>query len=102
MLFHVFVRDELERILQDGLPRIHFPLDMLDRLTASDLLWPGNVRQLQALAKVVADCLSAKSPIAPNNYYIVKLPILEKALRQVGLVKNQMFERTALTPTIRK
>ncbi len=102
MLFHVFVRDELERILQDGLPRIHFPLDMLDRLTASDLLWPGNVRQLQALAKVVADCLSAQPVIPPNNYYIVKLPILEKALQQVGLVKNQMFERTALMPTIRK
>ncbi|MBA3017522.1 MAG: hypothetical protein FP811_05140 [Desulfobacteraceae bacterium] len=104
MLFHVFVRNELERILPDGSPRprIHFPLDMLDRLTASDLLWPGNVRQLQALAKVVADYLSAQPAILPNNYYIVKLPILEKALQQVGLVKNQMFERTTLTPTIRK
>lgn len=102
MLFHVFVRSELERILSNGLPKIHFPLDMLDRLTAPDLLWPGNVRQLQALAKVVADCLFANGSIPPNNYYIVKLPILEKALRQVGLVKNQMFERTALTPIIRK
>jgi len=110
MLFHVFVRDELERLLQreqpsniiSNLPRVHLPLDVLSRLTASDLLWPGNVRQLQALAKLVADCLSAKALISPNNYHIVKLPILEKALRQVGLVKNQMFERTALTPTIRK
>ena len=110
MLFHVFVRDELERLLQreqssyiiSNLPRVHLPLDVLSRLTASDLLWPGNVRQLQALAKVVADCLSAQPAIPPNNYYIVKLPILEKALQQVGLVKNQMFERTALMPTIRK
>ena len=89
MLFHVFVRSELEsmfesRALAKNKLDIHLPLDVLNRLMCKDLFWPGNVRQLQALAKNVAAKLYELN--GATDSYVVKLHDLELALAQVELV----------------
>lgn len=94
MLFHVFVRLELINILKsagmdpDDLT-CHLPLDVLDRLTSPSLLWPGNVRQLQALSKLVAAKLYESNHVEDDGYYTVKLRDLEQALVQAELVTDE-------------
>ena len=89
MLFHVFVKLELINILKSEKKdtenlTCHIPLDVLDRLTSPALLWPGNVRQLQALSKIVAVKLYES-----NNIETVRLSDLEQALVQVELVEDK-------------
>jgi hypothetical protein len=84
LLFQVFVKKELKGIrgVQSGL---HISLDVLHRLIQGDLNWPGNVRQLQALAKVVSERLSVEQENT-TNWYVVTASILEHALQEVGLL----------------
>jgi transcriptional regulator with GAF, ATPase, and Fis domain len=90
MLFHVFVKSELKNMNGDGNDvTVHLPLDVLDRLTSPDLLWPGNVRQLQTLAKTVAGKLYDSNLNGDDRIYIVKLSDLERSLVQVELVANK-------------
>lgn len=78
LLFHLFVRKELKAKYSLEV-RLHFPLEVLERLTGNDLLWPGNVRQLQALAKVAAETVQVG-----NGECILTLPVLERAIKEVG------------------
>jgi hypothetical protein len=89
LLFHLFVDEEwksIEKAKGTPDPSVHVSLEALDRLTSPELLWPGNVRQLQALAKFVAERLSRQRPKDSGGAVVVTLPVLEKALEGVGLV----------------
>lgn len=83
LLFHVFVSRELRahNSSQDPVERLFLPLDVLDRLHEPDLIWPGNIRQLQSLAKVVAQGLAHINDNGPMER-IVTLDLLERALEE--------------------
>jgi transcriptional regulator with AAA-type ATPase domain len=86
LLLHVFIRDELRSSLEPE-PKLHLALECLDRLMSPALTWPGNVRQLQALAKLIAEGLRRAPRI--DGWFVVTLPILERALRDIGLLQQQ-------------
>lgn len=85
LLLHVFVRDEL-RNSSEPKPKLHLTLECLDCLMSPVLLWPGNVRQLQALGKVIAEALKRVPKI--DEWNVVTLQILETALREIGLLRG--------------
>lgn len=66
---------------------MHPTLDVLDQLLRKDLLWPGNIRQLQALAKSVARSLSFKPP--KDDWYIVTKSLFEEGLEEIALVAEK-------------
>lgn len=90
LLFYVFVRDEIRARNQHSAEKkkndkdskeLHLSLEVLSRLMQVDLSWPGNIRQLQALAKLVAERLMRET-----DHHVVTLRIVDAALRDVGLV----------------
>jgi transcriptional regulator with AAA-type ATPase domain len=86
LLLHVFVRDELRDSAEPN-PKLHLTLECLECLTSPVLLWPGNVRQLQALGKLIAEALRRVPKI--DEWHVVTLQILETALREIGLMRPQ-------------
>lgn len=109
LLFHVFVAGELkdlDKVRKKPKPdednrtknerSVHVSLEALNRLTGPDLLWPGNVRQLQALAKCVVGCLQRQPLDGPR--FVVTLHILEEALREAGLVPSATRTAAAGSP----
>lgn len=84
LLFHIFVGKELAVRVGKSSVKLHLPLEVLDRLMGDDLLWPGNVRQLQALAKLVAEDTNSES----EGTFILELPALDRALQEVGLLSR--------------
>jgi DNA-binding NtrC family response regulator len=94
LLFQVFLNTELNirrngESGKDEFKKAHLPLDVLNRLMSKEFHWPGNVRQLQALVKIVAESIQIDAP-SFDHYYIVYLPILEKALIEVGLIPAKL------------
>jgi transcriptional regulator with PAS, ATPase and Fis domain len=101
LLFYVYVRNELEYFIKNeddegrGIPNdaalvVHVSLDVMERLMARDLLWQGNIRQLQALTKIVGtkvwlsrpkDCYNGK-----KCYFNITLSELGEGFKEVGLI----------------
>lgn len=91
LLFRVYINKELKAIRAGKSKeqwRLHISLDVLDRLVRDDLSWPGNVRQLQALTKIVAERLWCEQQ--GGDWYVVTLPVLDMALREVGLLAESV------------
>lgn len=88
LLFRVYLNKELKALRSQSQEplKTHISLDVLDRLVSEDLRWPGNVRQLQALAKVVSGRIFCEGPAA--GCYVVGLSALDSGLQDVGLVAS--------------
>ena len=89
LLFQVYVKKELKAGTKDRPSlqiSLHISLEVLSRLMGSDLPWQGNIRQLQALAKLVAERLLSDTP----EQYLVTSRLLEKALEEVGLISPEL------------
>jgi transcriptional regulator with PAS, ATPase and Fis domain len=82
LLLYVYVCEELRGNVGPE-PQLHISLDALGRLVDSRLLWPGNVRQLQALAKLIGETLKRRPK--SDDWHVITLPILGRALQELGL-----------------
>lgn len=86
LLFYFSVESELKSmpgVAKSSAMILHIPLEVLDRLTQLDLDWSGNVRQLQALAKIVAGRVATSEP---DPAFSIRLSDVEDALQEVALV----------------
>lgn len=79
LLFYVYLNKEIDS--KNGESKLHLTLDVLNKLTSTELIWPGNIRQLQAVAKIVVENLARY-----EHKKIITLPVLEDALYEVGLI----------------
>lgn len=94
ILFLVYLRKELNAICE-GKPEPYVPTECYEYLMSPSFTWPGNIRQLQALAKDVATLVI---PVVDNDkqYFRVSLGELRRAMEEMG-VEEQQEDQTSIS-----
>jgi DNA-binding NtrC family response regulator len=82
ILFYLFINGEIK---QKG-REVFISLNALDKLISPYIEWPGNIRQLQALAKIVCEFIP-QSELNPQNRdcIIIKENYIDSAIKVMGL-----------------
>lgn len=81
ILFHVYLKPENEG---KKIP-VHLSLEAMERLISKDITWPGNIRQLQALAKHVSELVQAETKYNIKAVKDIGVAIVEKKHIDIGL-----------------
>ena len=88
ILFYLFCQDELKLKAEESL---YVEFEVYEKLMSEELNWPGNVRQLQSVAK---GAVRAAKKI-DENVYIITMNDIKSVLEEQGLIK----EEEKLVPT---
>ncbi|MBI5213363.1 MAG: hypothetical protein HY957_08330 [Nitrospirae bacterium] len=81
LLFHIFCKTELKESAKEQ--KLHVTLEAFDSLLSDNLLWRGNVRELQTLAKRVVSC-TIKDGLW-NGYCVITKRHVDQGLKDLDL-----------------